>query len=226
MRVTSPTPTTYDAIKNLQSSLIRKALAGSVFVADVSAAAPTSLTTGAASGLAPLPEGYEDLGYITKDDGLSWSRSTEVSEVTSWGSVEPTRRDINSDVTNLAFTAQETKRATLGLYYNLDLSTVTPDATTGEVAFAQPTRPATKYMRVFALFVDGVGADTIYVARFLPRAMLSEVDDQAWTDGDDPVGYPCTLAATPDEDLGYSVRHFFGGPGWKSRLEDMGFAAA
>jgi len=209
----------------LQSSLIRKALAGSVFIAPADATAPTTLTTGSGSGLTPLPTGYEDIGYVTKDDGLSWSRDTEVSEVTSWGSVEPTRRDINSDVTNLAFTAQETKKATLQLYYNVDLDAVTPDATTGEVSFAQPTRPSTRYMRVFALFVDGSGDDAIYVARFLPKAMLSEVDDQAWTDGDDPVVYNCTLAATPDETLGYSVRHFFGGPGWKSRLDDMGFAA-
>lgn len=223
--MTTPTPTTYDAIKNLQSSLIRKALAGSVFMGDDSVAAPTALTTGATSGLAPLPDGYEDLGYVTKDDGLSWTRDTEVSEVTSWGVNEPTRRDINSDVTNLAFTAQETKAATLGLYYNVDVGAIVPDAITGEVAFSQPTRPATRYMRIFALFVDGAGTDTIYVARFLPRAMLSSVDDQTWSDGDDPVGFPCTLTATPDEDLGYSVRHFFGGPGWKTRLADMGFAA-
>lgn len=222
--MSTPTTTSYEELAKRQSSLIRKALSGSIFVAPTASDAVTSITSGANSALKALPEGYEDLGYISKDDGATWARDTEVSEVTSWGSIEPTRRDINQDVTTLAFMAQETKKATLELYYNVNLDTATPDSTTGEVGFNQALRPQTRYMRVYAIFVDGSGADTIYVVRSLPRAMLTEVDDQTWSDGDDPVGYSCTLTATPDNALGYSVRHMFGGPGWKAQLEEMGFA--
>lgn len=221
--MSTPTTATYEELAKRQSHLIRKALSGSIFVAPVTSDVVTTMTSGASSALKALPTGYEDLGYISKDDGATWSRETDLSEVTSWGSIEPTRRDINQDVTTLAFMAQETKKATLEVYYNVDLSGIVADSTTGEVAFNQALRPQTRYMRVFALFVDGSGADTIYVARVLPRAMLTEVDDQTWSDGDDPVGYSCTLTATPDNDLGYSVRHIFGGPGWKAQLEDMGF---
>lgn len=217
---------TYESIANRQASLIRKALAGSVFIAPMSAVLPTSLTTGASADLSVLPEGYNDLGWISKDDGVNWARETEVAEVTSWGSFDPTRRDINSDVTSLTLIAQETNIHTLGLYNNVDLSNVQADATTGEVAFNSALRPSTKYYRVFSIFVDGTGEDTIYVARLLPRAMVSEVGEQVWSDGDDPVAYEVTLTATPDEDAGYSIRHFFGGPGWKANLADAGFTTA
>lgn len=215
----------YEAIANKQAELIRKALAGSIFVGDMSAALPASLTSGAGADLAALPTGYTDLGWCSKDDGATWSRSTEVSEVTSWGSFDPTRRDINSDVTGLQFTAQETKLKTLEMYHDVDLSTVTPTAITGEIAFSQPTRPSTKYRRVFGIFVDGTGTDAIYVARLLPRATVTEKGDQVWTDGDDPVAYQMTMSASVDSTAGYSVRHFFGGPGWRAMLEDMGFPA-
>jgi len=215
----------YEALANKQVELIRKALAGSLFLAPMSATLPATLTTGAGADLTALPADFDDIGWVTKDDGLTWSRSTEVSEVTSWGSFDPTRRDINADMTGLNFTAQETKRLTLELYNNVDLSAATPTAITGEIAFSQPTRPSTKYYRAYGIFVDGSGADAIYVARLMPRASVTERGDQTWTDGDDAVGYPMTMSASVDSTAGYSVRHFFGGPGWRSLLVKMDFPA-
>jgi hypothetical protein len=223
--MTAPTTTTYDALKNKQSELIRKALEGSIFIAPDTADIPTTLTDGASSALVELPAGYVDVGWVDKGDGATWSRSVDTSDVESWGSVEPTRRDITSQTDGLQFTAQETKRQTLELYEGLDLSAVTPDATTGEVTFDRPPRPSTRYFRVFGLFVDGVGSNAIYVAKVLPRANVTDTGDQTWSDGDDPVGYEVTLTANYDADAGTSMRFFFGGPGWKSLLTDMGFSA-
>lgn len=216
------TATTFDALREAQTALIRKALAGALFLAPMSSTLPVSLTTGASSALNTLPVGYEDLGLISKENSLSWSRDIETNETTSWGFSDPTRRDIVSDVSGLAFTAQETKLKTLELYNNVDLSAVTPDATTGEVQFAQPTRPSTKYYRAFAIGVDGDGTDAIFVARSMPRAMVSERGEQVWSDGNE-IAYQMTLTATPDTTAGYSIRHYFGGPGWKALLAAMGF---
>jgi hypothetical protein len=215
----------YEDLANKQVELIRKALAGSLFLAPMTSTLPTTLTTGTGADLTALPAGFDDIGWVTKDDGLTWSRSTEVSEVNSWGAFDPTRRDINADMTGLNFTAQETKRLTLEMYNNADLSGVTPTAITGEVAFSNPTRPSTTYYRAYGIFVDGSGADAIYVGRLLPRASVTERGDQTWTDGDDAVGYPMTMSAAVDTAAGYSVRHFFGGPGWRSTLVAMGFPA-
>lgn len=222
--MTAPTPTTFEALQKKQTELIRKPLAGAVMLAPVTAALPATLTTGTDSSLATLPTGYNDLGLITKADGLSWSRAVDSAETTSWGFSDPTRRDITSDVSSLQLTAQETNVHTLGLYNNLDLTTVVPDVSTGEVSFAQPLRAATRFYRLFAISVDGVGADAIYIGRLLPRAMVSDIGDQAWTDADE-MAYQVTITATPDLTAGYSIRHFFGGPGWKALTADMGFGA-
>jgi hypothetical protein len=38
-----------------------------------------------------------------------------------------------------------------------------------------------------------------------------------------PVGYEVTLTAKYDDDAKTAMRFFFGGPGWKALLADMGF---
>ncbi|WP_043842010.1 hypothetical protein [Amycolatopsis taiwanensis] len=222
--MTTPAPSTsYSALKRKQSELIRKALEGSVFIADHSAELPTTLTTGSSADLVPLPSGYEDLGWVSKSDGATWSRSVDTSDVESWGAVEPTRTDITKQTDGLKVVAQETKRRTLELYEGLDLSGVTPDPMTGEVTFDRPSRPATRYFRALGLFVDGAGADTIYVAKLLPKASVTETGDQKWSDDGDPIGYDVTLTAKYDDEAQTAMRMFFGGPGWKALLDDMGF---
>ena len=62
------------ADKKKQTDLIRKALEGSTFIADHSADLPTALTSCAEGNLPPLPTGYEDVGWVDKDDGATWSR--------------------------------------------------------------------------------------------------------------------------------------------------------
>lgn len=214
---------TLEDIDRKQAELIRKIQAAAVFLAPPGSAVPVKFTSGATATLDPLPEPYNPVGLVTKDDAYSWSRSVDMAETQSHGYVDPTRRDITSNVSALAFTAQETSRSVLEAYHNLDLSTVTPDATTGELTFADPLQAQTRYPRLLAIGRDGLGANAIYVIRIMPRAILSEPGDQPWSDSD-ALGYPMTFTATPDSVLGYSIRYVFGGPGWKALLSKMGFA--
>lgn len=207
-----------------QSKLIRKALDAVVFAAPTSAAAVTAITTGAGAALVTLPTEYGSLGHHTEDDGINWTREVDTADVRSHGSSEPTRRDITSDVTGLVVLAQETKLQTMEMFHNVDLSAVTPDATTKEIAFNRSSQPATRYYRLLALAQDGAGADTIYFARFCPRASITEFADQPWTKGDE-VRWPLTFTAYVDDDLGYSIREMWGGPGIAALIDDMGFGA-
>lgn len=215
----------FDTLRDVKASLIRKPLAGLIAIADLSVEVPASLTTGTGGDLTALPSDYEQLGYVSKDDGITFSRDTDSADVESWGELEPTRTDMTRDVTSAGFTCQETRKSVLELYYNVDLSSVVADATSGETAFNQASSPRTHYSRFIFLSKDGSGADTIYVAKIMPRAMVSAYDDQNWNQ-DDPLAYPLTVTAKRDSDLGYSVRHVFGGPGWKALLADTGFASA
>lgn len=119
---------TFNELRSRQQELIRKGLEGAIFVKRHEATDPPITSLMDASGLLALPPGYSDVGHITKDQGANWTRDIATSDVMSLGATEPTRRDITSDVTGLAFTMQESKRAVFELYEGVDLSAVTQDA--------------------------------------------------------------------------------------------------
>jgi hypothetical protein len=212
------------ALQDRQQELIRKALNGGIWSAPLSAAAPATLTTGASADPTAIPAEYTDLGYILKDDGVTFSRAIENSDTMSWGASEPTRRDVTSDVDTIAFSMQETHRGSLEMYHGVDLSGVTPTAVTGEVAFNKAASPQTIYRRGLVICQDGVGTDAVYLGRFYPRLSITGVEDLQWADGTE-IRYRVTATAFVDSTLGYSVRFMFGGAGWRSRLESMGFPA-
>lgn len=211
----------WSTLKKHQNQLIRKALEGSTFIAPTTSAAITALT-GTDKALLALPAGYNDLGWMS-DDGPQFSSNVDTSEVTSWGAVEPTRRDIVADVTTLEVQVQETNKHTIGLYTGVDMTAVIPDATSSEVVVTKPDRPPLRFYRVLTIGVDLADAGEIYIARFLPRASVTDKGDQAFTNSDNPVGWPVTLTAYMDSALGYSERFYFGGPGWSALLTAMGF---
>lgn len=217
----------YDALKNKQTELIRKALDGSAFIGGIADDPIVNLTMYTAGppaviDLSPLPEGWDDLGWLTSD-GAQFARDVATSEVTSWGSVSPTRTDITSDTTTLTVTAQETKMLTIGLATGADLSAVVPAANTGEVSIAKPTKPSSRYYRVLSLAVDQGDAGEIFIGRFLPRAKVTSYAEQAFAGGDDPITWGVTFTGEEDSTLGFSERWLFGGAGWAALLDDMGF---
>lgn len=210
--------TSFDALKSAKSNNILKVLDAVVCVAPMSVAVPTTFTV--AGELQSLPAGFRSIGWVTKDDGYTWSRDTDMSEVTSHGSVEPTRRDITQDVTGLEMTAQETSRLVLELSNNVDLTDA--EVVDGELSYTRSVSPSTRYWRLIAIGKDGAGDDTTYIVNILPRAMISEYGEITWSD-EDALTYPLTWSATVDQDLGYSFRQVLAGPGFAARAEDMGF---
>lgn len=214
----------YAALATKRNQLIRKALNGSVFIADVDSDAITALTDQSDKKLVTLPTGYTDLGWLS-DDGAQFSRDTDTSDVTSWGSTEPTRSDVTKDRTTLQVSCQETKLATIGLYLGVDTSTITADATSGEVSIAKPSTPVARHYRVLSIAVDESDDGEIYIARFLPNAKVTAFDDQNQNSGDDPIMWSVTFSSFIDSVLGYSEKTFFGGPGWSALLTDMGFSS-
>lgn len=211
----------YSTLQNKQQALIRKMIEGSVFIAPSTATAITSLTD-TDKFLKTLPTGYEDLGWLS--DNVSLERKVDAPEVKSWGAVEPTRTDIISDVTSVKVECQETKKATIGLYTGADLTSTTADPTTGEVDIAKPARPGIAYHRILVIGVDLTDSGEIYVARFLPRARVTNYDNQDFqSSGDNPLTFSVTLTGYIDSTLGYSERWLFGGAGWAALTTSMGF---
>lgn len=212
---------TFNEQKGQLQSNIRKVLEMAIFVKPKEDAdTPITKVWTAADGLI-IPAGYMPVGLTTKDDGATWSRDQETSEVTSHGYSEPSRRDIVGDATGLAFTMQESKRTTMELFHGLDLSAITTDAD-GNFFFDKASRPRSKHYRVLAIGKDGDGPDAVYLVRWLPDATITENGEQAWSEGDE-VRYPATFSAYTDPAVGTSQREIWGGPGLDH--EAMGFPA-
>lgn len=212
-----------DVVTSKKAELIRKALDAVVLIAPVSAAVPATIVDVGGTNLV-LPTGFNALGHHS-EDGVTWGREVENSDITSHGQVDPTRSDIRRITSTVAVTAQETNLQTLEASLGMDLSGVTPP-NTGEVVFEEPTRPKSVYYRVLGLSVDDSDGGEIYMARLFPRAKVTEVGETVWSDGDDAMVRALTFQAYQDSAEGFSVRHFFGGPGWEALLTDAGFPAA
>lgn len=212
---------TFNEVKGHKSSNIRKILEMAIFVKPVEDADTEITQVWTATDGLVVPAGYLPVGLVTKDDGASWSREQDMAEVESMGHSEPTRRDILKDVSGLSFTMQESKKTSMEIFHGLDLSTVTTDSD-GNFFFDKASRPVSRKYRVLALGKDGDGPDAIYVARWLPRAQVTENGEQAWTDGDE-VKYPASFNSSTEEKFGTSFREIWGGPGLDH--EAMGFPA-
>lgn len=218
----------YDTLKNKQTELIRKALDGSAFLAPVTATGITTLTTYAAGppvviDLTPLPTDYDDLGWLTTE-GMAFSREVAQSDIGSFGSVSPTRTDIQSDTSSVTVVCQETKLLTIGLATGADVSGVTPAANSGEVQITKPTKPQSRAYRLLCLAVDLGDAGEIYIGRYFPRAKVSSYSEQSFAGGDEAVTWGVTFTGEEDSAAGYSERWLFGGPGWQALLTEMGFS--
>lgn len=219
----------FSALAKRQGELIRKPLAGIIGVApeDLELDADFKLTTLAAGGAIELTEldDWDQLGWVSKSDGVVFSSDVETSDVESWGALEPTRSDITKDVTSAQFTCQETKKIVLEMFYNVNLSTTLGDFDTGEVDFNQSVEPSTTYRRMLFLSKDGSGPKEVFIGKLMPRANVSAKSDQNWN-SEDPLVHGMTITAKVDDELGYAVRHMFGGAGWKAQLTKMGFTLA
>jgi len=214
---------TFEEVRGAQSHLILKALGGFILVAPMTVEMPEKFTDETGALIDLNATGFKPLGWLTKGDGINFSRETENQETESYGALEPTRVDFTKDVTSAAFRMQETNKQVLELYYNTDLSNVTVDAN-GEFSFVNDAQPATIYRRMIHIGKDGNGDNAKYIIKAMPRAVLSEVQEQGWTP-ESELSYGLTVKATTDDELGYSVRHAFAGPGIKAIAADMGFQA-
>lgn len=213
----------FNALNKVRASLIRKAKGGFIVTADMSVAVPEKIMETKTTLIDFHTLGFEALGYLSKSDGVNFAREVETSETESFGAQEATRVDITSDSTSASFVCQETNKSVLELYHNVTLDDANVDEN-GELVFENEKIPETTYRRYIYVSQDGSGDDAIYMAKVMPRGTITDPQEQAWSN-EDALAYGMSVSATADEELGFAVRHHFGGPGWVKLLESMGFEA-
>lgn len=215
---------TFADLQQTQTELIRKAKSGSAFLAPISSDGVDEDFVGPGGVLATLPPGYEDLGWLS-NDGMGFSRDVSTSDVTSFGSVSPTRSDVVSDTSTVTVTCQETKLLTIGLATGIDTRAIKTPKANGAVMVRKPIAPTSRFYRLFCISKDDGDAGDIYIARFFPRAKVTSFGEQAFGGGDDPITWGVTMTGYADSDLGFTEAWLFGGPGWNALVADMGFNA-
>jgi hypothetical protein len=211
--MSTPLTGTFDEVNGHEGGNIRKLLRMAVFIAPESAPAITSLVDN--TNELVIPDTYESIGVLAKENPLSATPTITSSEVMGYGYATALRRDQVNRTNALAFTMLETRRAALELYYGVDLANVKATPTAGgknEFTFDEPDRPETMYWRVLTVGVDGDGAGTIYIGDFYPRATVTDVAALTASETD-ARSYSVTMGTDTDTTIGTSHRPFFAGPG-------------
>src|SRR5699024_12475907 len=113
---------TFEDVRDAQSHLILKALGGFIAVAPMSVAMPEKFTNESGELIDLKSAGFSSLGWLTKGDGVNFSRETENQETESYGALEPTRVDSTNDVTSAAFRMQEASKQPLEVDHDTALS--------------------------------------------------------------------------------------------------------
>jgi hypothetical protein len=210
---------------NAHSGAKRKAKTSAVLLASMSAALPTAITSGSTPALITKPTGFNGLGFIT-DDGAVISRSVETADITAMQSTSPIRSDVTSDTESIAVTFHEMNAWVISAYYGVALSTLVPDATTGEVSWAKPELPAQAYSRMLILSRDVGDSGEYLIAELFPRVTISDYDDLSYSKSDDGITYGLTFTSLFDSAAGYSKKTFVAGVGFKADASGLGFPSS
>lgn len=219
-------------IASLQAQLTTKIQRLHLFKAPMTAPIPDAIT-GMSTDTTPVVElleldeadGWADMGLIGSDDAPTWSREMDTEDLNAIGFRDAVRTEITSDVANLSATLLERNRHVIETYDNIDLSGITPNASTGEIKWVRPSDAPLIKSRYAAYGQDGSGADRVWMVKILTAGVIDSVDDQAWG-GDGFLTWPVTLKGLVDTDAGTSMITYMGGPGIKAQLVAMGFPAA
>lgn len=216
------------AVNKLNRRHIRKGRKVAILIAPMSIDIPTRITEAVTAGAPPTlmaQEGFKGLGLLSKNDGVSQSRDREKQTTMAIGFQDSVRSDVSSDVFQMQCVGLETNRLTIEQFLQVDLTDYPLDADTAELSFPQPTDGDVPQNRVLSIAQDGRGAGTYWWGRLFTAGVVEETDDQSLGSDEDPYGWPITFSSEVDTDATYSVRHYFGGPGWKAQAEAMGFPA-
>ncbi|MFA5712301.1 hypothetical protein [Mycolicibacterium sp.] len=179
---------------SLNSSNVRVAVTGAVYVGPTSADAPTDADT--------PPAGFGDLGYV-HEDGVTETRERSTEQLRAWQNADVLREVVTEASMTYTFRLVETKAETVELFYGTSVNPAD-----GSVAII-PARTGGRKSFV----IDVIDGDD-FIRAYIPSGEVTEVGDQVYSNGE-PVGYEVTITAYPsaaiqtDEGANGSVKKFY-----------------
>ena len=164
----------------LDSSNVRVAVTGAVYVGPTSATPPTDADS-------PLT-GFDDLGYV-HEDGITEARERSTEQLRAWQNADVLREVITEASIAYTFRLVETKKEVVELYYG-----TTVDPSDGSVRIV-PSKTGGRRSMVIDI-VDG----TEFIRIYLPAAEVTEVGETVYAGGE-AIGYEVTVTGYPSPDL-------------------------
>ena len=212
----------FDDVSDHNDTLVRKALGIIIAVAPYTEAPITDILDSTTGLLKALPANWKLLGRLT-EDGATFPRETEVSDVYGHGSTDPARSDVRRATKRASFTLMEARKAGFELSQGVSTITATASkipATTGnqQIKWDEPEVPTYPYLRALFIAKDLTGSGEMYIADHALRCKVTEAGETAWTDQDTAMNLPITLTFFNDPVVGTALRHFRGGPGYTSSV--------
>ena len=142
-----------------------------------------------------LGSAFKGLGYVS-DDGLTNQNTATVEQIKAWGGdVVLTPSTEKTDY--FIFTLIEILNVDV-LKFVYGASAVSGDLDTG-ITLAASSKEADECVLAIDMVLNGALKRIV-----LPKAKVNSIDDIVYQDGE-PVGYPCTVTALPDEN---GVTHY------------------
>lgn len=163
----------------LDSSNVRVAVTGAVYVGLTTATGPTG-TTGPTTG-------FDDLGYVS-EDGVTEARNRSTNKIKGWQNGATLREVVTEADATYHFTLVETKVETVELYYGAAVAedgsiVIDPAQTGGRKSY----------------IIDVIDGDD-FIRTYIPEGEITEVGDQVYANGE-PIGYEVTVTAYPSKKL-------------------------
>ncbi|MDO4681088.1 MAG: phage tail protein [Aerococcus sp.] len=156
---------------------------GAIFAAPLKTKLPTDAVTA-------LDKAFKDLGYAS-EDGVVNTNSPKSDTVKAWGGdtvlVSQTEKEDTFQFTLIEGTNIEVLKEIYGA------GNVSGELSTG-IKIVANAKPYTSHVLVFELVLNAALKRIV-----IPNAMVTEVGDITYTDGD-AVGYETTIQALPDAD--------------------------
>lgn len=210
--------TTWDALFQGRSDLVRKALYGSVLVQDYTAAAALAFASwnpfDADTGLlTTLSANWVDLGYLT-EDGIEFGKSVDFADTTGWQTRDKLRSDATSDQDTASMTFLETKPQIEAIYNSLPLADM-PTVGATNYSYEKPAVPALLFRSVLFIGVDGAGDQVEYVVRLWPRCLMTGPDNVTWNASSE-ASWPMAFQPYPDAVAGFASKTWRDGPGHRA----------
>lgn len=172
---------------------------------------PSAITTDTDGNLLPLPANWFPLGELDQKAGAKISPEIKTTDVYGYGSLAPRRTVKTEESVTVSFSAQESRKINLSLFWSTDLTDVEPDVN-GEVQFKKTAASSLVYYSLILIGQDANSAGIVLPYWVFPKVTVIKTDAISLMN-DQAVAYPFTFQTFEDNAYGGYVGVGFAGEG-------------